>query len=108
MYWKHLTRGRQYFVTHYSGFNIMVSRRINIITGLIGLAILATFTVGLSISISSGFAGFEGGLPFAIIVAFVLLLALYDFYDSCIRKRNNSEENSSPENQGHVTPENDR
>jgi len=41
----------------------MVSRKVNIITGLIGLGILATFTIGLSISISTGFAGFTGGLP---------------------------------------------
>ena len=68
----------------------MVSRKVNIICGLIALAVLATFTIGLSKSISSGFAGFKGGLPFAIIVAFVLILALYDFYDSAIRKKRNS------------------
>lgn len=68
----------------------MTSNTTNIITGLIGLLILAVFTIGLSISISQGFAGFKGGLPFAIIVAFVLLLALYDFYDSCFRKRKNN------------------
>jgi len=73
----------------------MISRRVNIITGLIGLVIVATFTIGLSKSISSGFAGFKGGLPFAIIVAFVLMLALYDFYDSCIRQRNDQNANSA-------------
>ena len=65
----------------------MVSRRVNIIAGIIALVVLATFTVGLSHSVSTGFAGFMGGLPFAIIVGFVLLLALYDFYDSCIRRK---------------------
>ncbi len=65
----------------------MVSRRVNIIAGIIALVILATFTIGLSHSVSTGFAGFMGGLPFAIIVGFVLLLALYDFYDSCIRQK---------------------
>jgi len=84
----------------------MVSRRVNIITGLIGLAIVATFTIGLSKSISSGFAGFEGGLPFAIIVGFVLLLAAYDFYDSCIRKRDTDSENSVLENRNNNKPEN--
>jgi len=64
----------------------MVSRRVNIIAGLIALATMATFTIGLSKSISSGFAGFKGGLPFAIIVGIVLILAAYDFYDSCFRK----------------------
>jgi len=76
----------------------MVSRRVNIITGLIGLAVVATFTIGLSKSISSGFAGFKGGLPFAIIVGFVLILATYDFYDSCIRKRDDSLANTNPGN----------
>lgn len=71
----------------------MVSRKVNIICGLIAFAILATFTIGLSKSISSGFAGFKGGLPFMIIVAIVLLLALYDFYDSAIRKSKNSDDN---------------
>jgi len=64
----------------------MVSKKVNIITGIIGLATLAIFTIGLSKSISSGFAGFKGGLPFAIIVAFVLALALFDFYDTCFRQ----------------------
>ncbi len=65
----------------------MISRRVNIITGILGFAMVATFVIGLSKSISSGFAGFYGGLPFAIIVAVVLLMALYDFYDSAIRKK---------------------
>ena len=72
----------------------MVSRKVNIICGFIALAILATFTLGLSKSISSGFAGFKGGLPFAIIVGFVLILALYDFYDTAIRKSKSSDEES--------------
>ena len=71
----------------------MVSRRVNIIAGIIALVILATFTVGLSHSVSTGFAGFMGGLPFAIIVGFVLLLALYDFYDSCIRQKKEPDNN---------------
>jgi len=78
----------------------MVSRKVNIITGLIGLGILATFTIGLSISISTGFAGFTGGLPFAIIVGIVLLLALYDFYDTAIRKTRKSHSNTDKHNSG--------
>ena len=65
----------------------MVSRPLKIITGLIGLAILMSFVIGLSISISSGFAGFWGGLPFAIIIAFVRPLAIYDYCDENVRKR---------------------
>ncbi len=64
----------------------MNTRLVTILTGVVGLIVMATFVIGLSHSISTGFAGFEGGLPFAIIVAIVILMALYDFYDECIRK----------------------
>ena len=61
--------------------------RVKVITGLIGTAILAIFILGLSHSISTGFAGFEGGLPFLIIAVFCLLLAFYDYWDQCLRVR---------------------
>lgn len=64
----------------------MTSRITKILTGLMGVAIFAIFVIGLSHSISTGFAGFLGGLPFAIIAGFVILLAAYDFYDECVRK----------------------
>lgn len=67
----------------------MNSKRVNIVTGFIGLAILMTFVIGLAHSISTGFAGFKGGLPFIVIVAFVLILAIYDFIDQCILSRRN-------------------
>jgi hypothetical protein len=57
-----------------------------IITGVIGLVFLMSFVIGLSNSISTGFAGFWGGLPFAVIIAFVLPMAIYDYWDECIRK----------------------
>jgi len=59
----------------------------NIITGLIGLALVGTFVLGLSHSISTGFAGFKGGLPFMCIAIFVLLLAVYNFWEDAIRKK---------------------
>ncbi|MFC1663996.1 hypothetical protein ACFL17_00125 [Pseudomonadota bacterium] len=65
----------------------MVSRLVNIITGLIGLLLVSVFVIGLSHSISIGFAGFLGGLPFALIVAFVLSLAGYEFWNECLRKK---------------------
>ena len=65
----------------------MTSRLTKLITGLIGVALLAVFVIGLSYSISTGFAGFYGGLPFAIIVAVVLLIVGYDLWDECIRKK---------------------
>lgn len=58
-----------------------------LIVGLIGTAILCIFVGGLSQSISTGFAGFVGGLPFMIIAIVVCGMAVYDFYDECIRKK---------------------
>lgn len=65
----------------------MTSRRTKIITGLMGVLLLGVFILGLSHSISIGFAGFWGGFPFAVIAVIVLLMASYDFWDECIRKR---------------------
>jgi hypothetical protein len=45
------------------------------------------FVFGLAESISAGFAGFWGGLPFWIIAIAVMLLTVYDFYDETIRKK---------------------
>ncbi len=64
-----------------------MSRMTNIITGLIGLGLLATFVIGLSHSISTGFAGFWGGFPFMCIAIIVLLMALYNFWEETIRKK---------------------
>lgn len=64
----------------------MNSRRVTIITGIIGIIVMAVFVIGLSHSISTGFAGVMGGLPFAVIVAIVLAMAIYDFYDECVKK----------------------
>ncbi len=65
----------------------MLSKRVKFLTGLIGTGLLVTFIVGLAHSISTGFAGFWGGLPFSVIVLFVLSMAVYDFWDECIRKK---------------------
>ena len=64
-----------------------MSRMTNIITGLIGLALMGIFVLGLSHSISTGFAGFTGGLPFMIIAIFVLALALYNFWEDAVKKK---------------------
>ncbi len=61
--------------------------RIKPITGLIGTGLMVVFILGLSHSISTGFAGFEGGLPFLVIACFVILLAVWDYIDECLRKR---------------------
>tara|TARA_B100001750_G_scaffold122492_1_gene97225 strand:- start:1251 stop:1448 length:198 start_codon:yes stop_codon:yes gene_type:complete len=57
------------------------------ISGLLGSFIITIFVLGLAESISSGAAGFWGGLPFWVICISVLPLVYYDFWDSCIRKK---------------------
>ena len=57
-----------------------------LIVGFIGTSLLVVFVLGLSKSISTGFAGFWGGLPFMIIAIFILALAIYDFWDECVRR----------------------
>lgn len=63
-----------------------MSRPVKIIVALIGTALMMTFVLGLSQSISTGFAGFSGGLPFMLIAIFVIILALYDLWEETIRK----------------------
>lgn len=64
-----------------------MSYRIKLVVGLIGTTFLLIFIGGLSHSISTGFAGFKGGAPFMIIAIVVCGMAVYDFYDECIRKK---------------------
>jgi|TARA_B110000438_G_scaffold184070_1_gene175830 hypothetical protein len=45
---------------------------------ILGIVLFATFVVGLAWSISTGLAGFWRGLPFWIIILFVLFLLIYD------------------------------
>ncbi len=55
--------------------------------GLIGVSLIAAFVLGLAQSISAGAAGFWGGLPFWVICVVVLVLVVYDFWDTCLRKK---------------------
>ena len=48
------------------------------ITIVIGIILLGTFVIGLAWSISTGLAGFWRGLPFWVIIIFVLFLLIYD------------------------------
>ena len=57
------------------------------ISGFLGSFIVTIFVLGLAESISSGAAGFWGGLPFWIICLSILPLIFYDFWDSCYRKK---------------------
>ena len=60
---------------------------VKLIMGLIGTGLFLTFIIGLSHSISTGFAGFDGGLPFMIIAIVVCSAALWDFIDERVRKK---------------------
>ena len=64
-----------------------MSRLTTIIVAAIGTALMMIFVLGLSYSISTGFAGFWGGFPFMVIAIFVILLAIYDFWEEAVRKK---------------------
>ena len=57
------------------------------ISGLIGTFLVAGFVLGLAESISSGAAGFWGGLPFWVICVVILSLVAYDLWSSCFRSK---------------------
>ncbi|MGC6535851.1 MAG: hypothetical protein ACON44_00645 [Candidatus Puniceispirillaceae bacterium] len=65
----------------------MISPLVKKITATIGTIFVMVFVLGLAESISSGFAGFWGGLPFWIIALFVMSLVLFDFWDETFRKK---------------------
>ncbi len=64
-----------------------MSYLVKLVMGLIGTGLLLTFVGGLSHSISTGFAGFWGGFPFMVIAIIVGAMAVYDYWDECIRKK---------------------
>jgi sterol desaturase/sphingolipid hydroxylase (fatty acid hydroxylase superfamily) len=66
----------------------MSEKNIEKLFGLVAALLVAVFTLGLSHSISTGFAGFWGGFPFMVITLFVLALVFYDYWDTTLRKKN--------------------
>ncbi len=64
----------------------MISRPIKIIVALLATLLMSTFILGLAYSISNGFAGFWGGLPFWIISVSILSMCFYDFWEETIKK----------------------
>ena len=63
------------------------SSTIRLTTAVIGFFLFSIFVGGLAHSIATGFAGFEGGLPFIVITVIVMLMVLYDVWDECLRKK---------------------
>ncbi|TFH50293.1 MAG: hypothetical protein E4H01_02650 [Lysobacterales bacterium] len=59
------------------------------VTGLFATVSVVVFIIGLAWSISTGFAGFWGGLPFWIISLAVLGMLIYDYWDQCLRDKSN-------------------
>ena len=48
------------------------------LTIVLGIMLFGIFVIGLAWSISTGLAGFWRGLPFWVIIIFVLSLLIYD------------------------------
>jgi hypothetical protein len=71
----------------------MLPNKMRLVLGLIATMILSIFIIGLAHSISTGFAGFWGGLPFWVISLLVLGMAWFDFYDSTVRNNKTSKSN---------------
>ena len=65
----------------------MVSKKVNFVLGLIATTGLILFITGLAYSISTGFAGFWGGIPFWVISIAVLSAAVYGFYEETVKKK---------------------
>ena len=65
----------------------MLSRGARLLTAAIGTALVMVFVFGLAHSISAGFAGFWGGLPFWVIAFTVMFMVAYDFWDETVRKK---------------------
>ena len=65
----------------------MISYTTKLVVGLIATAMMVIFIVGLAHSISTGFAGFWGGLPFWVITVAVLSMVIYNFWEECVRKK---------------------
>lgn len=64
----------------------MLIRTMKIAVAFVATALMTVFILGLAHSISTGFAGFWGGLPFWVISIVVLLMAVYDFWEECVKK----------------------
>jgi sterol desaturase/sphingolipid hydroxylase (fatty acid hydroxylase superfamily) len=64
----------------------MISRPLKIFIALIATMLMTTFILGLAYSISTGFAGFWGGLPFWVIAVSILAMCFYDFWEQTIKK----------------------
>lgn len=65
----------------------MLSSTTQKIIAVIATVLLLIFILGLSHSISTGFAGFWGGFPFMIIAFAVLAMALFNMWEETFKKK---------------------
>ena len=65
----------------------MITPMVKLLTAVIATLLVMVFVFGLAESISAGFAGFWGGLPFWFIAIAVMLMAFYDFFSETFRKK---------------------
>ncbi len=64
-------------------------RPVKLVTGFVSVLGVIAFIIGLAWSISTGFAGFWGGLPFWVIAIAVLSMMVYDYWDDCVKEKHN-------------------
>ena len=64
-------------------------RKVKLVTGFVATVSVIVFIIGLAWSISTGFAGFWGGLPFWVISITVLAMLVYEYWDDCVRRKDN-------------------
>lgn len=65
----------------------MLSKNVRAMLAIFATIVFGIFIFGLSHSISTGFAGFWGGLPFAVIATFVFGMAIYDVWNDTMRNK---------------------
>ncbi len=63
----------------------VLPKKTRIVVALLATLLMSTFILGLAHSISTGFAGFWGGLPFWVISIIVLAMAFYDFWEEGVK-----------------------
>jgi len=68
-------------------------RPVKLVTGFVSVVSVIVFIIGLAWSISTGFAGFWGGLPFWVISIVVLAMMVYDYWDDCVKVKHNGASN---------------
>jgi hypothetical protein len=61
-------------------------RAVKLVVSVFGVGLMTVFVLGLSKSISSGFAGFWGGFPFMVIAIVVICMAIYDLWEENFKK----------------------